>query len=242
MGKRSGNAKDKFRRMAREMILAMSKEQRRDKSLKAVSKLKGLEEFSRARCVMTYVYKEDEIDTIGLIADMLKSGKKVVVPVVNKESRELIPCGISSLEELNVGTFGVMEPDLKNARIVGIDEIDLVVAPGRAFDKHCNRLGRGKGYFDRFLKKTGRKKRVIGLAFSEQVFDNIPVDEKDVKVDIVVTESDIIQCDAGEPSASLNKKTFDVHKLATSSLFIALFIVLRAIPTFPIIGVSGGRF
>jgi 5-formyltetrahydrofolate cyclo-ligase len=191
---------------------------------------------------MVYVSKEDEVDTIGLITDLLKSGKRVVVPVVDEEKGELIPCEISALGELAVGTFGVMEPDLKNARIVNTEEIDLVVVPGRAFDKRCNRLGRGKGYFDRFLKRFGGRGKVIGLAFSEQVFDSIPADENDVKTDIVVTESNIIRRDAGVSRAGLNKKLFDVHRLATSSLFMALFIVLRAIPTLPIIGVSGGYF
>ncbi|MGB9718570.1 MAG: 5-formyltetrahydrofolate cyclo-ligase [Thermoproteota archaeon] len=242
MNEGSGNAKNEFRKLAGERILAMSVQQRKDKSLKAVSKLKSLDEFSRAKCVMVYVSKEDEVDTIGLITDMLKSGKRVVVPLVDEESGKLIPCEITNLEELVVGTFGVKEPDRKNARTVSTDEIDLVVVPGRVFDRNCNRLGRGKGYFDRFLKRFDEGKKVVGLAFSEQVFDSIPVDENDVKVDIVVTESSIIRRDAGEPRAILSKKTFDVRKLTTSSLFMALFIVLRAIPAFPIIGVPGGSF
>ncbi|MEM2050147.1 MAG: 5-formyltetrahydrofolate cyclo-ligase [Thermoproteota archaeon] len=242
MNKGSGNAKNDFRKLVRDRILAMSEQQRKDKSSKAVSKLKSLEEFSRAKCVMVYVSKEDEVDTIGLITDMLKSGKRVVVPLVDEKSRKLIPCEISSIEELAVGTFGLLEPDPEKARIVSMDEVDLMVVPGRAFDRNCNRLGRGKGYFDMFLKRFGEGKKVIGLAFSEQVFDSIPVNENDVKVNIVVTESSIIRCGSGEPRAGLNKKTFDVHKLATSSLFMALFIVLRAVPTFPIIGVPGGSF
>jgi len=242
MNKGSGNAKNEFRKLARERILAMPDQQRREKSSRVVSNLKSLEEFSRAKCVMVYVSKEDEVDTIRLITDMLKSGKRVVVPLVDEGSGELVPCEISALEELVAGTFGVMEPDQKNMRIVSMDEIDLVVVPGRAFDRNCNRLGRGKGYFDRFLKRFGKGKKVIGLAFSEQVFEKIPVDENDVKVDIVVTESSIIRRDSGETRTSINRKKFDVHKLATTSLFTALFIVLRAIPAFPIIGVPGGSF
>ncbi len=242
MGEESGNAKNEFRKLARERILAMSEQQRKNKSLKAVSNLKSLDEFSRAKCVMVYVSKKDEVDTIGLITDMLKSGKRVAVPFVDEERMELIPCEISNLEELAVGTFGVMEPDPGNLRIVNTEEIDVVVVPGMAFDRNCNRLGRGKGYFDRFLKRLNGGKKVIGLAFSEQVFDSIPVEENDAKVDIVVTESSIIRCDAGGPRSGLSRKKFDVHKLATSSLFMALFIVLRAVPTFPIIGVPGGSF
>ncbi|MBO3842641.1 MAG: 5-formyltetrahydrofolate cyclo-ligase, partial [Candidatus Brockarchaeota archaeon] len=242
MGEESGNVKNEFRKLARERILAMSEQQRKNKSSKAVSNLKSLDEFSKAKCVMVYVSKEDEVDTIGLITDMLKSGKRVAVPLVDEERMELIPCEISTLEELAVGTFGVMEPDPGNSRIVNTEEIDVVVVPGMAFDRNCNRLGRGKGYFDRFLKRLNGGKKVIGLAFSEQVFDSIPVEENDVKVDIVVTESSIIRRDLGEPRSGLSRKKIDVHKLATSSLFMALFIVLRAVPTFPIIGVPGGSF
>lgn len=237
-----GDAKDELRRIAMERILFMTEEQRQDKSFKIIFRIKKLEEFSRAKCIMVYVSKSDEVDTTGLIEDMFRSGKRVVVPVVDVEKEEIVPCEITSLNELHPRTFGVMEPKLGDARTVNLDEIDLVIVPGRAFDKLCNRLGRGKGYFDRFLKKLEGRGKIIGLAFSEQIFDTIPVDECDVKVDIIVTESNTIRRSTQGYGTSLRTRLFSTRKLAASSLFIALFFVLRAIPTFPIIGVSGGRF
>jgi len=186
-------SKNVIRKTVLERILSMSEEQKRIKSLKIISRLKSIEEFSEAKCIMVYVSKHDEVDTTGLIKDILQSGRRVVVPMVDKESGELAPCEISSLEELSPGAFGVREPKPGDARVVDVDEIDLVIVPGRAFDKNCNRLGRGMGYFDRFLKKLNRSK-TIGLAFSEQVFDSIPSDANDVKVDAVVTESTVIRC------------------------------------------------
>ncbi|MBO3769555.1 MAG: 5-formyltetrahydrofolate cyclo-ligase [Thermoproteota archaeon] len=243
MGCNIPSVKDEVREIVLKRILSLTEEQKRSKSLAIISRLKKLEEFSKAKVVMTYVSKSDEVDTTELIKDMLRSGKRVIVPVVDKEKKDLIPCEISSLEELGLGTFGVMEPKPNNANVVDLNEIDLVIVPGRAFDKKCNRLGRGMGYFDRFLKRRIRGK-VIGLAFSEQVFEDIPVDENDVRVDAVVTEHAVIgQGRSWQMSlTSLRKELFTVRKLVLSSLFIAIFVVLSAVPTFPIIGVAGGRF
>lgn len=242
MDEELGDAKDGLRRIAMEKTLSMTEEQRQNKSSKIISRIKELEEFSRARCIMVYVSKSDEVDTTGLIEDMLRSGKRVVVPVVDRNKEEIVPCEITSLNELHPRTFGVMEPKPEDARIVNLNEIDLAIVPGRAFDKDCNRLGRGKGYFDRFLKKLGGRIKIIGVAFSEQLFDSIPVSERDVNVDVVVTESDMIRRKIQGQAARLSGRRISTRKLAASSLFIALFFVLRAIPTFPIIGVSGGRF
>jgi len=239
MGDSTCDAKDELRRTMREKILSMSEEQKKDKSLKIIHRLKGLEEFSKARCIMIYVSKDDEVDTTRLIEETLRSGKRVVTPVVDLEKKELIPYEISSLEELSLGTFGVMEPKPGDARRVDVDEIDLVIVPGRAFDKDCNRLGRGGGYFDRFLRRLSGRRRLIGLAFSEQVLDRIPVGRGDVKVDAVVTESTVIR-----RGAWLGAKTgfFTTRMLVVSSLFTAVFIVLSAVPASPILGVPGGKF
>ncbi|MEM3712317.1 MAG: 5-formyltetrahydrofolate cyclo-ligase [Thermoproteota archaeon] len=243
MGCSIPSVKDEVREIVLKRILSLTEEQKRSKSLAIISRLKQLEEFSKAKVVMTYVSKSDEVDTIELIKDMLRSGKRVIVPVVDKEKKELIPCEISSLEELGLGTFGVMEPKPNGVNVVDLNEIDLVIVPGRAFDKKCNRLGRGMGYFDRFLKKQIRGK-VIGLAFSEQVFESIPIDENDVGVDAVVTEYSVIRRGGSWQIGltSLRKELFTVRKLVLSSLFIAIFVVLSAAPVFPIVGVTGGKF
>jgi 5-formyltetrahydrofolate cyclo-ligase len=238
MGCNALKTKNGIREKVEKRILSMTEEHRRNKSSMIISRLKQLEEFSKAKCVMTYVSKNDEVDTIGLIEEMLRSGKRAVVPVVDKERGELTPCEISSLKELDLGTYGVMEPKPSENKIVDISEIDLVIVPGRAFDKKCNRLGRGMGYFDRFLKKP-IKSKIIGLAFSEQVFDNIPVNENDVKVDAVVTENTVIRREALQ---HVWKSFFTTRRIAFYSLFIAVFVILSAVPTFPIIGVSGGKF
>jgi 5-formyltetrahydrofolate cyclo-ligase len=198
--------KERVRQLVRCRLSLMSAETRSEKSSRAISKLKGLEEFSKAKCVMTYVSKQDEVDTTGLIEDMLSSGKRVVVPLIDEDGKDLVPCEILDLEELREGIFGVMEPDRNRIRPVAEEDIDLVIVPGRAFDVHCNRLGRGKGYFDRFLKRLGGNRRTIGLAFSEQFFDEVPSGENDVRVDIVVTDAFVIRSDrrgfrSGKPEA-----------------------------------------
>ncbi|MEM2642411.1 MAG: 5-formyltetrahydrofolate cyclo-ligase, partial [Thermoproteota archaeon] len=110
MGCNIPSVKDEVREIVLKRILSLTEDQKRSKSLAIISRLKKLEEFSKAKVVMTYVSKSDEVDTTELIKDMLRSGKRVIVPVVDKEKKDLIPCEISSLEELGLGTFGVMEP------------------------------------------------------------------------------------------------------------------------------------
>ncbi|MEM2736776.1 MAG: 5-formyltetrahydrofolate cyclo-ligase, partial [Thermoproteota archaeon] len=84
MGCNIPSVKDEVREIVLKRILSLTEEQKRSKSLAIISRLKKLEEFSKAKVVMTYVSKSDEVDTTELIKDMLRSGKRVIVPVVDK--------------------------------------------------------------------------------------------------------------------------------------------------------------
>ena len=90
------------------------------------------------------------------------------------------------LKDLKPGRFGIPEPKAKRARAGNPKNLDLVVVPGLGFDRRKGRLGRGEGYFDRFLKKTGKTRR-IGLAFQEQIVDFIPMQAHDVRVHQIIT-------------------------------------------------------
>jgi 5-formyltetrahydrofolate cyclo-ligase len=88
--------------------------------------------------------------------------------------------------------MGIPEPRLGQDRLVTLNEVDLVVAPGTAFDRTGKRLGYGGGYYDKLLSDK-HNIPVIALAYSEQILDMIPAEDYDVKVDIIVTEHEVIR-------------------------------------------------
>jgi len=170
-------------------------------SKKIEQRLFTLPEFQKARTIMFYVSFRSEVETDNMIRNALDLKKKVVVPVVEGEKIEAREIE-NPEKELAKGTFGIREPREGFSKKVDPKEIDLVVVPGVVFDKRGGRLGYGRGYYDRFLRSKsirpmmhGPSKRVlVGLAFHSQITGKIPLLEKDVRVDKIVTESRVIDC------------------------------------------------
>jgi 5-formyltetrahydrofolate cyclo-ligase len=141
--------------------------------------------------VLVYVSKVHEVDTHGLIASMLASGTGVVVPIIERESRTLRLSYLRDPSVLKESTFSVPEP-------IGCEipaspaDISLVIVPMIAFDRKGHRLGYGAGYYDRFLSLNPHMRK-IGIAFSCMEVPEIPGDENDVAMDLIVTENGIIE-------------------------------------------------
>jgi len=135
--------------------------------------------FRKAKTVMFYIAFDGEVDTQEMISRAQKLGKRVVVPVCRKD-RTMRPCILHEGAKLKKGLYGIGEPT--DREYVSLDTIDLVIVPAVAFDKKGNRLGRGKGYYDRFLKELPQGKISIGLAFDFQILPRIPVTAMDVPV------------------------------------------------------------
>ena len=145
--------------------------------------------FQNARVVFTYVSKEDEVDTHQILQKYC-GRKKIVVPRVRDEKHlELFSC--ENKTELAHGAFGILEPHHRTSTSHK-SAIDLALIPGIVFDPTGHRIGFGKGYFDRFLKKLHCQK--IGLAYEFQIVDKISATAYDVPVDYIVTEKRIIRC------------------------------------------------
>jgi len=153
-------------------------------SEKAEKRLMELPIYNEAKSVMIYMPLSDEVDTLKVLGDSLKM-KKVYVPHVEDE---IIPAKINLNTTFVQKKFKVFEPSVLNLDINA--EIDLVIVPLRAFDRFKNRLGRGRGFYDRFLKDYKGYK--IGLAFSVQEMPLLPIDPFDVKLDIIVTDKEVI--------------------------------------------------
>jgi len=116
--------------------------------------------------------------------------KKIVVPKSNTKNETLILSKLEKWEDLIEGAYGILEP----RKIIEVmpKKIDLAIVPGVGFDEKGNRLGHGKGYYDKLLQKTNAKK--IGLAFECQIVDQIPTFDNDVSMDMLITEKRVINC------------------------------------------------
>ena len=184
-------SKEAARLSAKKSRRVMTAEERAAKSAAILGRLLGSEEYRKCRRVMVYVSKPEEVDTLGFITAALRDGKEVVVPKVEKGTRTLIPCVIGDLAELSEGEFSVLEP--RDARRVDGKSIDLFIVPGLAFCERGNRIGYGRGYWDRFLAGVG-KGHIVGLAFENQILREVDKEIHDVPVSAIVTEKRVILC------------------------------------------------
>lgn len=145
--------------------------------------------YQNARTIALYAPIRGEVPTRDILIAALADGKVVCYPLSHVHGRILSFRAITSETELEPGRLGVREPS-NSAELIGVDKIDLFVVPGLGFTQDGKRLGRGGGYYDATLKAAAERARRVGLAFSEQVVDDIPVNQDDVLMDLVVTEAE----------------------------------------------------
>ena len=138
-------------------------------------------------CVYASVGKE--VPTDGIIKELLKTGKKVVVPDWEgwKQGYGLRVARINGPEDLIMENRVVPQPKMVRERSVPVEKVDVFLIPGLAFDSACNRLGMGGGYYDRLLSLSSPKATLIGLAYDFQVMSSLPADDHDIPVHQVVT-------------------------------------------------------
>jgi 5-formyltetrahydrofolate cyclo-ligase len=157
-------------------------------------KIVGSEEYSAASEVFAYMALPDEVDLSEVIKQALKDGKKVALPKILSQDEGIMeffyldPQKTLS-EQTGDGAYGILEPDETLPAAPDPALRTLILVPGRAFTKDGERLGRGKGYYDRYLKKRLPNVTVAGVCFSFQVLPEVPTDLNDVKMDVVFTIS-----------------------------------------------------
>lgn len=174
---------------------SLAKKEIEKKSSKIKQKLYSLPEFKKAKNIMFYVSFNNEVDTIGIIKELLGNKEKnIIVPFVAKNNPILQLSELKSLDELEPRSLGILEPKEKCIKKFDIKNLDLVIVPGIVFDKNGHRIGYGYGYYDRFLKMLKEDVKKIGLAFEFQLVDKIPKEKHDIPVGIVITEKRILEC------------------------------------------------
>ena len=181
--------KEKIRRRILKLRDGLSSEEREEKSKQIKKKLFALFEFRAAKTVFFYAAKGNEVETKGMIKESLSLGKNVGLPIVKR--KEIFFSQTFNYGKLLPSTFGILEPEEKYP--ISLDEVNLIIVPGIAFDEMGNRIGFGRGFYDRFLKKIPDVFK-IGLAFEIQIVEAIAKDLDDIPVNRIITEKRIIKC------------------------------------------------
>lgn len=161
-----------------------AKKAERDRLIR--ERLSSLPEFQRAKVILLYYPIKGEPDLRPLFPEILADGT-LVLPKVRGEDLALVR--VEDLRKFKPGAFGILEPEGDGQ--VDPEEVDLAVVPGVVFDRECFRIGFGKGFYDRLLRRIKAPK--VGVAYSFQVVRDLPKDPWDVPLDLVLTEDELIR-------------------------------------------------
>lgn len=184
--------KKALRQTLRQRLANSPREQLHAHSVAACELLARQPEYQQAKTVMIYLAMASELDSTPIALRGWAEGKRIVAPKVDWEERTMAPVEIRSLTtDVREGAMGVREP-IGNAAIA-LAELDLVVTPGLGFDRVGNRLGRGRGYYDRFLAQPDLRAVSCGLAFEAQVVDQVPHEPTDAPMNMLVTEAQVLR-------------------------------------------------
>lgn len=182
--------KGRLRKKYKSQRLAMSKEMKAQKDDKIFRRLNSLITVRNCKTIFCYVSTPIEVDTRKFITHALADGKAVAVPRCVPNSRKMEFYSITSLNELEKGSFSVDEPKPDKKRLVTDYENSICIVPALCFDKQGFRLGYGKGYYDRFLSQyTGS---VIGICYSDCIVNSLRIGRYDRQCPIVVTDKSTI--------------------------------------------------
>ena len=176
---------------------ALSPEERRALSDRISARLLALDAFRAAGCVMAYMGFGGEFDTAQFVAAVLTGGKRLALPRVDGTSRAIKVHEVRDPQrELAAGVWGIREPRVDLCPEIPATQIGFVLVPGVAFTRRGERLGYGGGYYDGFIRGLGAQGLALGAqrpvlvaaAFSLQVLPEVPLSDRDQRVDLVVTE------------------------------------------------------
>lgn len=185
--KRIRKEKAQLREDAIERAKSLDSEYKINSDKKIIEKLLKSGEYKNSKIIFSYVGKDPEINTIEFIKRALLDGKIISVPYC-EDNETMNAYRIEKIEDLVEGKFNILEPIEHNENYIEPENIDLIVVPCSTADLMGNRIGFGRGYYDRFFQRTNAKK--ILLIRSKQIWENIPMEKHDVKIESVITEID----------------------------------------------------
>ena len=184
--------KAEARRLIRRRIRELGTEERRRLDAEICRRWLALAEYARARVVLAYFPMPDEIDTWPIIRQALTDGKKVAAPRSHMDTGRMSIWAVTGRETDVRLAGGLGSPEPTGSVEVDPAEVDIVLVPGRAFDRAGNRLGRGAGFYDGFLGRDAPRAYRAAAAYGGQILDEVVHDDTDEPMDAIVTESETI--------------------------------------------------
>jgi len=203
--------KDKIRKEIKEKLNATSEDYRKEASAKIALNALNIPEMKEQKrtgflglkktekTVLAYCSVGNEPSTLALIDSLLKSGKRVCLPLCTDLDEEGHRTGafdamearvITSFDDLTAGAYGIPEPKA-DTELVPPEEIDIIILPCVGCDRQCRRIGHGAGYYDKYLTTVRKDCFTMALCYEEALVDELPAEEHDVPVDAVVTEKTV---------------------------------------------------
>ena len=173
-------SKAEIRKSAKSAVKSLSIDQKASKSALIFKRILELDSIKGAKCVALYASLPDEVYSLEAV-EYLSDSKRVLLPRVCGDDMDFYPYLAGTL---STGAFGISEPQVGQA--VCPAEIDVIVVPGVAFSAEGKRLGRGKGYYDRYMSRDGFRATKVGVCYAEQIADDIPTELHDITMDCVI--------------------------------------------------------
>jgi 5-formyltetrahydrofolate cyclo-ligase len=168
---------------------ALEAARRASLSTSITARVLALSSYQAARCVLAYWSIGSEFETASFVADARAQEKTLVLPRAPRGGRMLELYAVRDPEhDLAPGVWGIREPRAELCRSVPLEEIDFVLVPGVAFTARCERLGYGKGFYDRLIGGFPERPPLVAAAFALQIVPALPVSSTDQLVDLVITE------------------------------------------------------
>ncbi len=187
--------KHSLRKTIRAKLAEMPSAVAQAKSMAACKRLLEQPEFAAAQTIMIYLPLPREVDVSPVALRGWQEQKTICAPRLSWEQRHMLPVEIRSLDTGLVadvrGLSGLREP--AEGEPIPIEMVDLVLVPALAYDRKGNRLGRGAGFYDRFLAQGQFVGVAVGIAFREQLTEAVPVAANDVPVHMLVTDEEVLR-------------------------------------------------
>lgn len=185
--------KRQIRQILKDKRKLLGEQVRAEKSQRIYEHFIALAVWEKVKRVMVYIDFRDEVETEPIIRFLWKHNIEVVVPVCDLQTKDMRAVVFNDYDELHTSAYGIREPAYDiGTNAAAPQTIDIMIVPGLAFDRAGGRLGYGGGYYDKYLPQTNPQMLKIALAYDEQLIDDVPVEEHDVKMNMIITDMEVI--------------------------------------------------
>ncbi|MBQ6974978.1 MAG: 5-formyltetrahydrofolate cyclo-ligase [Selenomonadaceae bacterium] len=183
--------KKNLRREIKSRLATLSADEKLILSHAVIEKFLAHPAYKNSQIIMAYFSTAEEIQLQEFFSAAFNDGKILAVPFI--EGREMYAAILPDIDAAEVGAYGILTVKSSVRKIIDAEKINCIVTPGLAFDANFNRLGKGGGFYDKFLSRAVNAVK-IALAYDNQIVENVPIEPHDVKVDFVLTPTKNFSC------------------------------------------------